>query len=232
MRGLGLLEVKEHNIQVGGHSHAVVDVHLSEEALKIALEHAAEVVKGSKGFITEDGLDSEGRYVGEGYTKANCKIGGQGQGAVSYYLNGDVEEGLTQMVIGMPDDGKDVVYCGRRLQVKTFDWIPAYKGDKLPVSWMLVHDDEFKRAEGIVDFYISCQRIALDWIRILGFISYKAFKRLSVPAGLKFDPDDLSIERLKDLTPIKCLDSELRPSVYELIEDATNPEEGWDAGAK
>jgi hypothetical protein len=116
-------------ILVDSYRHEVVEVNLSEDDLRLAIEHVKKVFKGSKDFLTEDGLDSEGYYVGEGYTSPNFILGALGQGAVSGYLNNDVIEGLTQYIIGGPDSGVDVVTCAgsRRLQVKTFNWILVAK---------------------------------------------------------------------------------------------------------
>ena len=198
-------------ILVGSYRHEVVEVNLSEDDLRLAIEHVKKVFKGSKEFLTEDGLDSQGHYAGEGYTSSNFILGALGQGAVSGYLNNDVIEGLTQYIIGGPDNGLDVVTRAgsRRLQVKAFNWILAAKGSRLPDDWMIVNDDhELETAESNFDYFVGCQRIEPDWIRVLGVISPADFKLFSVDRTKEYGCKGLEKRGLqqKDLCQLKTIE--------------------------
>jgi hypothetical protein len=187
-------------IRVGSYSHAVVEVQLSPEDLERASEHVSKMFTASDGYLTEGSPC-------EDHTKAKFELGAQGQGAVTCYLNNDVNEGLTQYVYGGPDNGVDVTTrTGRKLkfQVKTFNWILAVKGSKLPDDWMIVNDDELRHAEGLVDYYVACQRIEPEWIRILGVISPADFKRVCVDRSKSYGPGRLGLprKRLSKLMPI------------------------------
>jgi hypothetical protein len=198
---LGQRPVRRGYILVGSYHHAVVEVQLSLEDLARATEHVAKVFNSSDGYLAEDSPC-------EDHTKANFEIGAQGQGAVTCYLNNDVNEGLTQYVCGGPDNGVDVTTrTGRKfkLQVKTFNWPFAVRGCKLPNDWMIENNDELEYAEGAFDYYVACERIEPDWIRILGTISPADFKRFCVDRSKQYGPGKLGLpcKSLCALRPIE-----------------------------
>lgn len=197
---LGQRPVRRGYILVGSYSHAVVEVNLSLEDLKAAENHVDKVFKGSDDYLTEDSPCDD-------HTRANFETGAHGQAAVTCYFNNDVNEGLTQYVIGGPDNGIDIVTRtgARKLQVKTFNWILAVKDSKLPDTWMIVNDDELKRAEGLFDYYVACERIEPDWIRILGFIGITDFKRVCADVSMKYGPGKLGL-LCKDLCALRPID--------------------------
>jgi hypothetical protein len=194
----------DHVLKVGIVSQPVVDVTFTDEQIRIAREHSADIDSSTP-------ADSS-------YDFARIQTGSLGQGAVTCYLLNDAVLGLKQMLKGRPDDGVDVRYNGFKFSVKTFKWYYDI-ASTCPDTWMLVRLGEFKNP--VVDFHVACMRVAADAVKILGFISDDYLERVGVPVGPLVDEpergryqysDSIAITDLKHLTPIKCFDCELSPS--------------------
>lgn len=206
-------------------AHHVVDVIFTDEQMVVARDHSADVDSSAP--------------VKSSYDSNRIETGSLGQGAVTCYLLDDAELGLKQMLKGSADDGVDVRYKDLKLGIKCFNWQNKFA---TPDTWLLVKLGEF--LEPAVDFHVACMRIAPNIVKILGFISDDDLERVGVPVGPQVDEpredgyyqytDSIAITSLKYLTPITNLKNVIdKPCIHELIDDAaSNPEEGWDTGAK
>jgi hypothetical protein len=142
------LEIKEHVVD----NHTVVDVHLTEDMLITALTIGIRCNQKAKkqGFIEN--------IKGSITTSA---IGLEGVFALAAYIYGNWLTALDYVVVGKGDDG-DVVFNGHVLDVKT--------RSKSFHDLMMIPKRQWIRKRQKYDFYVGCNELGDNWVRIWGFI--------------------------------------------------------------
>lgn len=182
IRSLGALESSE--VRVYG-SHDAIEIKLTDEALQAIASKAEEVYEAcGRKWSTIDDL----------------KVGIQGQAASADYLLGKWKKCFDGMRYDEPDI-YDILYNGFGVDVKTHNII-GYTHD--PYTWMVVNLGSFRTRH--YPYYIACQKLSEEIIRILGFISCEKLSHVGVPANYSYphepDSDLIAVKSINDLTPI------------------------------
>jgi len=148
------VEIKEHTVN----EHFVVDVHLTEDMLITALSIGARIQQ----YDVEKAFTP---IIGASYKQDI--IGVEGVFAVACYICGNWLKALDYIKIELGSDSGDLKLKGHLIDVKT-------RSKKWHDILMMPKKQWVNRK---YDFYIGCNIIAEDWVRIWGYISREDFEK-------------------------------------------------------
>ena len=170
----------------------VVEVTFTKEQAQLIIEKAENV--------TEDTKQKSINWLNGPLNR--WQTGFFGQVAFGIYIHGNFEKAYSKLKSHYEPDECDVIFKGWRMDVKTFNWINKTQN---PKSWLLVNLKQFEKRR--YPYYIACQRIAHDKVRILGFISLEDVQKLPIENyGIGSGYSVQTLRQLRSITKLKNLE--------------------------